>query len=127
MPITATIAAQSVSRSRIAAAMHALFDNLRPFMRAYAATEAEQKALPELDLVWVTGVDGGPDMVLHEAIRSTPELWAAAVPDECCIVPRDVLRALIGADAGDGLSMQGAAMVENYAARFRLDAERRDR
>lgn len=127
MSITATIAAQSASRSRIAAAMHAMFDNLRPFMRAYAATEAAQKDLPELDIVWVTGVDGGPDVVVQGAIRSHPELWASAVPDECCIVPRDVLRALIGKDAADGLSMQGAAMVENYAARFRHDAERRDR
>lgn len=123
MSITATMVAQSASRHRIAAAMHALFDKLRPFMRAYARTEAGQKDLPELDMVWVTGVDGGPEVVLQGAIRSHPELWAAAIPDECCIVPREVLRTLIGSDAADGLAMHGAAMVENYATRFRHEAE----
>lgn len=124
-PTTAMMVAQSEVRNRLAAAMHRLFNDLKPFMRAYAETPEMQDMLPKLDLVWIGGVDGGPEVVIHNAIRSNPELWATSIPPGCGVVPLDELHRLIGANATKFLAMQGAAMVETYAARFRHDADRK--
>lgn len=123
--ITETSIAQSLSRHRLSAIMDRLFHDLRKFMRAHAMTPEEDKALPRLNLVWVSGVGGddGPDSVVLSSIRSNPELWAAAIPDECIIVPRDALRKMIGTDVADALAMHGAAWVGNYAALFRAQRE----
>ena len=110
---------QSFSRHRLSAIMDRLFHDLRKFIGAHAMTPEAEKALPRLNFVWIQGVEDGPDSVVLRAIRSNPELWASAIPDECSIVPREVLRKLIGTDAADGLAMNGAAIVENYAALFR--------
>ena len=80
-------------------------------MRAYPMLEGDQ--MPEHDLVWVTeGVDDGPERVILEAMKATPELWLHALPPEVCIVPRKSLETLgLNEDIVGLLVEQGAFMV----------------
>ena len=116
-----TAAISDQKRSRLAATFFLLFDDLREYMRAYAITEEDQKNLPKLDLVWVTSVDGGPEKLMLDAIATEPAIWTHAIPEECCIVPRSSLAALVGENVVERLAMHGAALVENLAARRKFE------
>ena len=82
--------------------------------------------MPEHDMIWMTGVNGdGPGQAILEAIRANPELCEHAVPEGLCIVPRETLEKLLGADATENLAMIGSGAVMRYAAHARYDAEQR--
>lgn len=117
MSATATAISEDQSRHRLAAAIYRLLHDLRPFIRAYAATEEEQKNLPELKIDFVGGVGDDAGSTILRAIKSHPAMWKGAIPDECCIVPRKVLVDQVGTDVADYMARHGAALVENYAAR----------
>jgi hypothetical protein len=113
---TQKAALESQVRHRIAGAMDRLMDGLKRYMRAYPMLQDDQ--MPEHDLVWVTeGVDDGPERVILEAMKATPELWLHALPPEVCIVPRKSLETLgLNEDIVGLLVEQGAYMVDAYAA-----------
>lgn len=116
---TATLIAQSESKSALRAAMQRMFHDLRDFVRVYARTEEEQKTLPDLDVVWASGIEEGPDGIVMDAVKSCPDMWAEALPSECCVVPRAMLRKMVSVAEADVLEAYGAAMVNDAAARFR--------
>lgn len=120
--------AASQSRTRLMISMTRMFDALRPFMYAYTKTPEDQAKLPELDMVWVTDIYAGPDKVVLDAIKESPEMWGAAVPDECCIVPRDMLKRAVQSDmVCEALVHHGRNMVEAAAAKARYEREERER
>ena len=108
--------------------MDRLLHDLRDWVRVYTRHEADMEKLPELDLAWVTGVSGnGPEETILEAVKANPELWAAAIPAECCIVHRKTLEKYVGADAAEYMAGYGATAVADQAARLRHEVERRER
>lgn len=123
MAITATEAA-SIDR-RLRPAMMRLFDSLRQYVRVYTRTPNE--IVPEHDIVWETHIGHGPERTLLDAIKMAPEMWAEAVPSECCIVHRETLKKYVGADAAEYMAGHGQAAVESQAARLRHEADLRDR
>lgn len=114
---TASIAEQRDNATH--AAIQRLLHNLRQFMRAYPMrADAE---MPEHDLVWVAGIDGSsPDKTIMDAISKRPELWAHALPDDVCIVPREQLEKLTGPDAADIIDATGKNLVLRHALRARF-------
>jgi len=99
---------------------------LRPWIRVHLMRPDDE--MPEHDLVWVSGVNGdGPGQAILGAIRANPELWEHAMPEGLCIVPRQTLERLIGADAAESLAMIGSGAVMRYAAHARYEAEERQR
>jgi hypothetical protein len=116
MSDTATQIMQSETRVAMASGMDRLFHNLRRFLRAYARTEEQQKTLPDLDIVFAVGVDDSPEDAVLDAIRTCPEMWASAVPPECCIVSRKTLQRIVGESATAALAMEGDAMVRTAAS-----------
>src|SRR4029453_6585265 len=108
---TQTAALESLVRHRIAFAMDRLMQALKRYMRAYPMLEGDQ--MPEHDVVWVKELDGGPERLILEAIRATPELWLQALPPEVCIVPRDALKSLgLNEDVVALLAEKGAYIVD---------------
>ena len=123
MVITATEAA-SVDR-RLRPAMMRLFDSLRQYVRVYTRTPDER--LPDHDIVWETHIDHGPERALLDAIKMTPEMWAAAIPEDCIIVPRNPIVGMLGELTAEALAADGANKVADQAARLRYEAEERER
>jgi hypothetical protein len=125
-PMTATTAlARLEARTKTQHIWDRLFHDLRDFIRVYATTKEAQDALPDdLDVVFVQDVGGnGPAEIISAAIRSCPELWAEALPPECCIVPRSTLDKIAGATVVEAMAAHGSAMVQNHAARFRQQVQ----
>jgi hypothetical protein len=118
---TQTAALESLVRRRIASAMDRLTNALKRYLRAYPMLEGDK--MPEHDLVWVTGSDGGPERVILEALKATPELWLQALPPEVCIVPREALKSLgLDEDVVALLAEKGAYIVDAHAANHRQEA-----
>lgn len=101
-----------------------LLDSLREWIRVYPFEEGVD--LPAHDVVWVDSVtgDGGPGRAILQAIKMYPELWAEAIPPECCIIRREALEALTNKDVAAALALHGEAAVENSAYRVRSEHER---
>lgn len=117
---TAMMEAQS--KSRLAAAMDRLLHNLREWVQVYPMREDDK--MPAHDVVWVAGISGdGPGATILEAMKTSPELWAHAIPEECCIVPRELLQKHLGSDLTEYLARHGANRVQIQAARARYEAE----
>jgi hypothetical protein len=118
---TQSAALESLVRHRIAFAMDRLMQALKRYLRAYPMLEGDK--MPEHDVVWFTELDGGPERVILEAIKATPELWLQALPPEVCVVPRDALKSLgLNEDVVALLAEKGAYMVDAHAAKHRHDA-----
>jgi hypothetical protein len=76
--------------------------------------------IPDHRIVFVTEVDDGPGKDVDDAIRSTPELWADALPDDVVIVPRKSLESAgLSRYVIEILSSMGGAIVETHAAKHR--------
>ncbi len=87
METTAETAVQARMRDvRVHHATTRLLDKLRKWTRAYQRLESDQ--MPEHEIVFVTGVDGGPERELVDAMKATPALWLQALPEHLAIVPR---------------------------------------
>ena len=116
-----TALAQSQVDSRLKAGMARLLYRLRDYM---CAIPLQDDAMPEHDLSWEAPVGrGGPDQVILDAIKMTPELWAGAIPNNCCIVHRETLAKYVGADAAEYMAGYGTMAVEDQAARCRHEAD----
>lgn len=92
----------------------------------------EDDKLPEHDVVWVAypgrgGYEDGPEQVILQALKESPELWMQAFPVECCIVPRGMLEKQLGRDVAEVLASYGENAVLNHAARLRAEREQRER
>lgn len=125
MANTQTMLARDQSNKRLDWALQRLLHALKPFMRAYARTPGEQAKVPELDLVWVTDLDGGPSRAVLDVLKSNPELWLHALPPEVCIMPRQALKALTGVDRDviSGLCDLGENIVAAHAAKHLHDLD----
>ena len=127
MPTATEIMADQSSQRRLRYAMDRLLHKLRDWVRVYTRLEEDMDKLPDLDTAWVVGVDGdGPQKTILDAIKMTPELWAGAVPPQCCIVHRETLKKYVGADAAEYMAGAGAAAVEDQADRLRHEADMRE-
>jgi hypothetical protein len=114
------------SRSQLRHAVQRLLHRLKPFVRVYPKTMDDK--MPDHDIAWVTGVDGGPEQTIADALICTPELWAAALPKEVCIVPREALSSVAGGpEAVDYLSGLGASIVSTHGAKRLFDLEDAER
>ena len=112
--------------SRVAHAIDGLLHRLKPFMRAYPHN-ADDK-MPDHDMAWVAGVgDGNPQAAIANALKATPALWMALLPDEVCIVPKSALQTVTGNNPHivECLARMGEAIVENRG--YRLQEEERER
>lgn len=134
MPATATAIMQDQADKRLRSAMDRLLYKLRGWVSVYPMMEDDR--LPEHDVQWWAGADGkGPQADILAAIRENPALWAHAVPEECCIVPKAMLKQVAGtvlgvlgtADMVEVLAGHGAHIVEAYAARARYEREELER
>lgn len=124
--VTATAMREQERDNRLRPAMHRLMGNLREWVRVHPMRQDD--VMPEYDVTWVSGLSGqGPEKVVFDAISETPELWAHAIPAECCIVHRETLKKYVGADATEYMAMHGANAVSNQAARVRFEREHKDR
>lgn len=138
--LTATALMQRQENRELRVAMERLLHDLRPFMRAYPRNNDEK--MPEHDHVWITFAGFGkeldnPGATILAAIKANPALWAEAIPDECCIVPKDMLKRVIGTSPPvgldcdalllEGLVHHGTHLVENQGARLRRERDERDR
>ena len=121
---TAIMAAQNDTRLR--AAMFRLLHGLERCMGVYPFHQDDK--MPEHRVVWMTEIGPrGPDGTILDAIKMHPELWAHALPEDCCIVPRKLLEKYLSADAVEALAGYGAHAVDNQAARLRYEAEELER
>ncbi len=120
---TALMAAQQDIRLRYG--MERLLHGLRRFVGVYPIREDDK--MPEHDVVWMVEHKDSPQQTILEAIKSTPELWAPAIPTECCVVNREMLRKFVGADMAEYMEGIGANAVDNQAARLRYESEERER
>ena len=125
MSITATEATARQSNNRLRYAMDRLLHRLLRFVGPYPIREGD--TMPEHDLQWMAEIGSDPAGTILDAIRMHPELWAEALPQECCIVRRDMLAKYVGADAVEALASYGANAVDNQAARLRHEFEERER
>lgn len=116
---------EDMSRHRLRFAMERLLHNLRHYVRVYLRTPDEQ--MPDHDIVWETHIGHGPWNVVTDAIKACPALWAPALPTECCIVNREMLRKQVGADLADYMEGVGVNAVDNQAARFLYEIDERER
>lgn len=112
-----------MDRHRLRFAVDRLLDALRDWVRVYTRSEEDMAKLPDHDVVWVTESDEGPGKVILDAIKMHPELWAGAIPDQCCIVHRETLRKYVGADAAEYMASGGTVTVADQAARLRHENE----
>ena len=126
---TATeIMADQSKQRQLRGAMDRLLHKLRGWVRVYTRLEEDMDKLPDLDTAWVVGVDGdGPQKAILDAIKMHPDLWAEALPAECCIVHRETLKKYVGNDAAEYMAAHGANAVTNQAARLLYEAELRER
>jgi hypothetical protein len=130
MNVTETALMEHQATSRLRYAMDRLLHRLRPYIRAY--TRTPDVKMPEHKLAWVTmagsgGYDDSPAQVISAAIEEHPELWAHAIPEECCIVHRKTLEEYAGSAAAEMMADHGAAIVADRAFRLRYEAEERER
>lgn len=125
-PTTVTAIKAQQRDSRIAFAMYRLLRNMKPFMRAYPHSPDDK--MPDHDMVWSTGVgDDTPYAAIANALKATPALWMALLPDEVCIVPKSALQTVTGNNPHivDHLARMGEAIVESRG--YWLQEEERER
>lgn len=120
---TATALRERQGQQRVKHAIGRLLDRLHTFIRAYPRDDAAE--MPLHDVAFVTMTDDGPEAQILDALKSYPELWLTALPDDVCIVSRrtlvevaNVLPATV-----DCLADQGIAIVEAKAFRHRMEIE----
>lgn len=124
--VTATALREQERDNRLRPAMQRLMHNLREWVRVYPMRQDD--AMPEHDVNWVSGLSGqGPERAVLDAISEAPELWAHALPAQCCIVHWETLKKYVGADAAEYMAMHGSNAVENQAARVRYEREHKER
>lgn len=116
---TATAFIEAQTKQGADRAVKLLLRRLHPFVRAYARTPDVE--MPEHDLVWMDEIGSGPGKTILAAMKTHPELWAEALPEECCIVPRAMLEKIAGADMAAILAGYGASAVQNQSARLLYD------
>lgn len=124
-PTTVTAIKAQQQDSRIAHAMDRLLRKLKPFMRAYPHNADD---MPDHDMGWTAGVgDDNPQAVIANALKATPALWMALLPDEVCIVSKSALQTLAGANPhlAENLALMGKDIVEMHG--LRLLHEERER
>ena len=124
MPTTATAMMQDQSSRKLQIALIRLFEGLRHFVRVHPIHRDDK--MPEHDVVWVDELSSGPAQSLREAIGANPELWAHALPAECCIVHRETLKKYVGSDAAEYMAGYGANAVAYQAARLQHEIEMRE-
>lgn len=122
---TATAIRESQQNNRLRFAMDRLFYKLKRYVRVYGRTPDDR--MPDHDIAWETHIDHGPETAILNAIKMHPELWAEAVPSECCIVHRETLKKYIGADAAEYLAHHGVAAVAAQAARLLHETDETER
>lgn len=125
MPALETAVMAQQKDKQLHAAMHGLLHRLRRFVRAMPMTPDGD--LPEHDIVWMTEIDHSPNGTIIEMIKAHPELWADALPQECCIVHRETLRRHVGSDVAEYMESCGTNAVANHAARVLYEIEERRR
>ena len=121
MKVTPTTATALLQGRSSVAVTFALLRSLEKFITVYPRDE--KVTIPECSVAWETTLECGPMDAVRDAIAMCPELWAHAVPEECCIVPRAVLARLLGEDTMEAMAQHGVHMVGTKAnrARFALD------
>lgn len=123
--ITAAEAALLRDREhRMRAALYSLLSDLKDFVEV--VPRCEQERMPEHAIVWMTGINSGPGPAIESAIKSHPELWLHALPEDVCIVPRRALKQIgITDDAAEFFKADGAARVAAHAARYLYEMQER--
>jgi hypothetical protein len=122
--VTAIMASKADSRKRYA--FDRLLHRLRRFMHAYPRVMDDK--MPDHEIVWLDEIErGGPAQTIRDAIKAHPDLWAEAIPQECCIVHRETLKKYVGADAAEYMESHGANAVANQAARLLYEEQERER
>lgn len=123
--MTATQVAENERNNRLRYAMDRLLYKLRDWVRVYPMLESD--SMPRHDVAWNTGIDGGPVPDILEAIKMHPEMWADAIPKECCIVSRQMLAKLLSnEDVVEALAAHGAHLVDLQALRLQHEADVRE-
>lgn len=117
------------ANSRLRASMTMLLHRLRRYIQVVPMMEDDK--LPEHDVCWVSWPGSGryddcPEHVIQQALKESPELWAHAIPEDCCIVPRAHLKVLGGELTAESMMLHGAGLVERAAAIARHEAEERE-
>lgn len=127
MPIDTSLAVtateQGMRESRIRHAMDHFLYRLKKHIGVYPLLQSD--VLPDHEVVWMGGVDGGPSQEVVSAMKRFPVLWLHALPDDVCIVPRRMIDEYAGGPAADWMRSIGVVLVENQAAR--LEYEEREK
>lgn len=98
-------------RLHLAPILNRLLHSLKGWVRVYPRSgDAE---MPDHDVVWVTDA---AERAIRDAIAQNPVLWAHAVPENCCIVPRHRMEAIVGNVVTEMLIHEGVAHIQNAAA-----------
>ena len=125
METTATQMAAEARLNGVRYGIDRLLHRLRKLARAYPMKQDD--TMPEHDVVFVEGVDGGPTHEILDAMVVAPELWLQAIPKGLVIVPRARLTSL-GMDAGVvSLLEKEAAHSIGVQAGEKLRKEQEDR
>jgi molybdopterin-guanine dinucleotide biosynthesis protein A len=111
---------QRQANSRLTATLTTLLHRLRRYVEVVPMMEDDK--LPEHDVVWMSypgdgSFEDNPAQAILQALKEHPELWAQAIPDDCCIVPRAHLKVLAGELATESMMLQGASLIEGHASR----------
>jgi hypothetical protein len=81
----------SMRDARVRHAVDRLLYRLREWARAYPRKQND--TMPDHDIVFATGIDGGPEQEIGEAMKATPALWVSAIPDDVVMVCKSRLTA----------------------------------
>lgn len=107
---------------QLSISLDALLQRLQRFLRAYVC----ENRPGEVGVDWIVHPNGeGPDAAILEALKACPELWATAVPPECCIVHRADLHRYAGERSGN-LIHNAEVFIAVRAAAVRRDIEARE-
>jgi len=123
--ITAAEAALLRDREhRTRAALYSLLSDLKDFVEV--VPRCEQERMPEHAIVWMTGINSGPGPAIESAIKSHPELWLHALPEDVCLVPRHALKKMgLSDDVAEYLKADGEARVAAHAASYLYEMQER--
>lgn len=113
---------------RMRAALYSLLSDLKDFVEV--VPRCEQERMPEHAIVWMTGINSGPGPAIESALKSHPELWLHALPEDVFLVSRRALKHVLkqvgfGDDVSEFLGAEGEAIVAAHATSYLHELEER--
>lgn len=117
-PQTALAIHQSLKHQEARLAVETLLRRLKKFVMVMPCNSDAE--MPMYDIRWATEYDDGPEKAIHEAVRLFPQLWADALPETVCIVPRSDLKNIgLSDDLIKRLASLGGHLVHAHSAQYR--------